>query len=229
MAQMELDRREELLARARRVESATSQQDTQQRVRQAMATPAHWLQNHTRTFNPHWLEENALSPYESFPLYQYFELTFEIFDREPVTGVAKSRDMMVSWGCVGYFLYQALNVPEREIVFQTLEGEKVEQLIDYARTLYHQQDDFLKDAFPLVRDTARALVLANGAQIIGIPGGASKIRSLHPWGYYNDETTFQPDAGACYNEALGTGAQKLVLSSSAGIGWFSDWKKDVVK
>jgi hypothetical protein len=35
----------------------------------------------------------------------------------------------------------------------------------------------------------------NGSYIIGIPGGADQIRSYHPWGYLNDESSFQPDAG----------------------------------
>jgi hypothetical protein len=42
----------------------------------------------------------------------------------------------------------------------------------------------------------------NGSYICGIPGGADQIRSFHPWGYLNDESSFQPEAGESYNEVL---------------------------
>jgi hypothetical protein len=33
-----------------------------------------------------------------------------------------------------------------------------------------------------------------------------------PWGYFNDETAFQPEAGECYNEAVSVVKGKIILN-----------------
>lgn len=221
---------EEETARAKQVESSTSGEEEQRRVRQATANPWHWLRNFTKTKNPHWQEEGCASPYEPFPDKPYFEPLLDLIHSEPISFCEKSRDMMATWAIVGYFTWQAMMVPSREVVFQTLEVPKSIELIDYAKCLYDNQPKWLRDAFPLVKPSDKqasdVLEFAHGGVIFAIPGGAQKIKAYHPWGYFNDETSFQPDAGGCFAEALGTGVQKIVCNSSAGIGWFSDVRKD---
>jgi len=73
------------------------------------------------------------------------------------------------------------------------------------------------------------LNFANGFYIIGIPGGADQIRSYHPWGYLNDESSFQGDAGECSNEALAAAKGKIIFNSSAGPGWYADARRDIVR
>jgi len=64
---------------------------------------------------------------------------------------------------------------------------------------------------------------------VGIPGGADQIRSYHPWGYLNDESSFQPDAGECFNEAISAVAGKIIFNSSAAPGWYADARHDIVR
>ena len=67
------------------------------------ATPAsepHQLSNANQTKNEHWLEEGRPSPYEPFPRFDYLAVLFEILDAERIIWLEKSRDLMVSWGCV---------------------------------------------------------------------------------------------------------------------------------
>ena len=73
------------------------------------------------------------------------------------------------------------------------------------------------------------LHFANGSSIVGIPGGANQIRSYHPYAYLNDESSFQPDAGSCYNEALSAVKGKIIFNSSAGPGWYADARHDIVR
>ncbi len=77
--------------------------------------------------------------------------------------------------------------------------------MEYAKCLYDRQPDFLRDAFPLTKPTkdhpALLLEFKHGGYISGIPGGADQIRSYHPWGYLNDESSFQPEAGECYQRS----------------------------
>lgn len=201
------------------------------RVAQAMKHPYHWLRNFTETYNQHWKEQGRASPYERFPDWPFFPPLFEIFQIEPIYIMEKSRTVMASWGVVGYFEWEAMRVAAREVVFQCQKEKKVKQLIKYAKTLYKRQPQWLQDAHPLIKPLERQsdleLVFANGSAIFGIPGGADQIRSYHPWGYYSDETAFQPEAGECYDQALAA-AEKIIVSSSAGPGWLADFKNDVI-
>jgi len=200
-----------------------------ERVRKAIADPYTWVRQYTETYNEHWVEEKRLSPYEAFPDWPFIESLFELFLLEPIVLIEKSRDMMVSWCCVAYFTWEAMRIPERGVLFQTQKEDKVKQLIKYAKCLYERQPPWLKDAFPLAKPLKRqpdlSLTFANGSNIVGIPGGANQVRSYHPWGYFNDETAFQPEAGESYNEALAA-AHKVILCGTAGPGWYADFKND---
>ena len=57
--------------------------------------PLVWLQNYTRTKDPHWREVGAASPYSPFPDLPYFRPLLEGYQREPIVFVVKSRDMML--------------------------------------------------------------------------------------------------------------------------------------
>lgn len=220
-------------ARALGQESETSHNANEQLVRDAIRYgPWHWMRNHCRTHNPHWKEEGYSSPELPFPDKPYFAYLVDYL-ADPETDVAlieKSRDMMLTWSCVGYFLFEAMTVPAREIVFQTLEDVKAQEMVAYARQLWRTQPGYLREAFPLTKPiekmAANELTFANGSAIWGIPGGKDKLRSYHPWGYLNDETSFQAEAGECYDNAL-SACVKIVLNSTANAGWYSDMRNDV--
>ena len=151
----------------------------------------------------------------------------EMFQKEPVLFVEKSRDMMISWLFVGLFTHAAMTTPGIEVVFQSQKEEKAFELVDYAKILCEQQDQRLRRAYPLKsRIQARGtLEFAHGSRVIGIPGGGDQIRSYHPWGLFQDEAAFMPEAGESYNHAVPV-CQKIVVVSSAGPGWFADFVND---
>jgi hypothetical protein len=205
-------------------------------VQGAIRDTYRWVTEFTKTWNEHWQEEGRPSPYEPFPPeseYPHIPLIFAQIDAERINLFAKSRDMMVSWGIVAYFTRHAMVVPHRGVLFQAQKESKAIQLIDYAKCLYDQQDERLKIAFPLSKPLRRqpknTLEFAHGGKIVGIPGGADQIRSYHPWGYFNDESSFQPQAGECYNEALSVVKGKIVFNSSAGPGWYADFRNDIIR
>jgi hypothetical protein len=201
------------------------------RVQQAVADPLYWLQNFTKTKDPHWREAGADSAYRPFPDKPYFRPICEAFQRESVLFIEKSRDLMVSWICVGLFTHVCMTVEGIEVVMQTLKEDKAFELVDYAKTLYGEQPDFLRLAYPLTKPLARqsngCLEFANGSRLWGMPGGQDQIRSYHPWGFLGDEVAFQPEAGECYDHAIPV-CQKIVEISSAGLGWFNDFVNDAV-
>jgi transposase-like protein len=200
-------------------------QETGTRIQQIVADPLIWMQKYTETKDSHWRERGARMPYRPFPDKPYFRPAIEDWQREPVVFIEKSRNMMLSWLCVGFFTHAAMTTPGIEILFQSQKEDKAFELVDYAKVLYDHQSDELKEAFPLVkklRDMADGeLLFSNGSRIIGIPGGADQIRSYHPWGLLMDEAAFMPEAGDSYNNAVPV-CQKILMVSSAGPGWFAE-------
>ncbi len=205
--------------------------DRDARAELATRDPFDWVTKSTKTYNEHWMEEGRPEAYEHFPPFDYFKDLFGIFDAEQVVWIEKSRDLMVSWACVAYLTLQAMRVPHRGVLFQTQKDDKVIQLVKYAKCLYSQQEQYLQDAYPLTKpidlQPEHSLSFAHGGYIVGIPGGADQVRSYHPWGYLNDESSFQADAGECYNEAISAVRGKIIFNSSAGPGWYADARRDI--
>jgi hypothetical protein len=201
-------------------------------VLEATRDPFLWATNYTETYNEHWIEEGRPSPYEPFPPHAYLDELFQLMQLERILWIEKSRDMMISWVCIAYLMLQAMIVAERCVLVQTQKQEKAKQLIKYAKCLYRSQPEWLRKTFPLAKPIDSqpdlSLTFAHGSSIVGIPGGADQIRSYHPWAYLNDESSFQPDAGECYNEALSAVKGKIIFNSSAGPGWYADARHDVV-
>ena len=203
------------------------------RVLQATRDVYTWVTEHTETWNDHWVEEGLPSPYQPFPKLRYVAAIFEILEAERIVWIEKSRDMMASWCCVAYLTLNVMKVPQRTALFQTQTEKKAIQLVEYAKCLYRRQSSELQAAFPLTKtiadQPALELHFANGSSIVGIPGGANQIRSYHPYAYLNDESSFQPDAGACFNEALSAVKGKIIFNSSSGPGWFADARRDIIR
>jgi len=203
------------------------------RVQQAVNDPYTWATEYTRTHNSHWLEEGRPSPYEPIPKKCYLEVVFTILLLERIWWWEKSRDMMLTWACVAYLTLEAMKVAGREVLFQTQKEDKAAELVKYAKCLYQNQPGFLRQAFPLAKaidqQPALSLEFRNGSRIIGIPGGANQIRPFRPWGYLNDESSFQPDAGECFHEALSAVRGKIIFNSSAAPGWYADARRDIIR
>ena len=118
-------------------------------VHEKLKDPLHWLQNHTKTKDPHWREAGAKSPHRPFPDKPYFQPTLEVFQQEPVVFVVKSRDLMLSWLTVGFFTHACMTTAGIEVLFQSQTEEKAAELISYAKCLYDNSDDDIREACPL--------------------------------------------------------------------------------
>lgn len=233
-----IERIEKELKELRRVAERASQDHVDRQkdksfVLESIRDTFTWATQHTATYNEHWQVEGRLSPIEPFPRHEYLRHVFDILDLDRIIWWEKSRDMMLSWACVAYLSLTAMKTPYCGILFQTQKDKKVIQLVEYAKHLYRNQDHRIKAAFPLAkpleRQSEHELHFENGSYIVGVPGGADQIRSYHPWGYLNDESSFQPDAGECYNEALAAVKGKIIFNSSAGHGWYADARRDIVR
>jgi hypothetical protein len=213
----------------KQVNLTKAEKGRREQVAEMVGDPLMWLQQHTQTKDSHWREAGAVSPYRSFPNKPYFRPVADAFQREPVLLIEKSRDLMLSWLCVGLFTHAVMTNDGIEVLFQSQKESKAFELVAYARTLYERQKPEICEAYPLARKMTEqadgVLEFANGSRIVGIPGGADQIRSYHPWGLFQDEAAFMPEAGKAYDHAVPV-CQKIVVVSSAGPGWFADFVTD---
>lgn len=222
--------------RASQLQASKPSIELEKRAREATRDAYLWVTQYTKTYNEQWKQQGRPNPYEPFPSAAErpdLPVIFELLDSaEPVLWLEKSRTMMDSWACVAYLTKNAMTVPLRGVVLQCQKEEKARQLIKYAKCLYSQQPQWLQDAYPLSKPLHSQGDLschwAMGGYVVGIPGGADQMRSYHPWAVYNDESSFQPDAGECYNEYLAAGPEKIIFCSSAGPGWYADARNDAV-
>lgn len=141
--------------------------------------------------------------------------------------IKKSRTMMGTWACVGKFTHWAETVPGSDFIFQSQTAEKAEELIDYSKTLYDQQDNWIKSEFPLDRrlsDFPKDMIRwASGSRIIGIPSDPDKVRMFHPTGMFMDECRYIPDFDMNRMSALPAVGEILVMLSTAGSGQFAEF------
>lgn len=197
----------------------------EKRVSLATGDLVTWLTDYTRTKNPHFVEQGLASAFERFPDKPYFRSIAYAFENEPVIFVEKSREMMLSWLIAGFATFHAMRTPMREVLVQCQKEAKALEFIHYCVTLYEEQPDWLKAAFPLAKplkqQPAEMLMFAHGGRVKGVPAGADQVRGEHPWLYIADEAAFQDQAGSCYDNAVRV-SKKVIVNSTAGPGWFAD-------
>jgi hypothetical protein len=186
--------------------------------------PLHWLQHYTKTRDDHWREKGT-EPYAKFPDKPYFPKLFWLLRNKKRLFIPKSRDMMVSWAVMGYLTWTAQWYGPQHIIVQTQREDKAKDLVSgidvpgYVRTLYEQQDDFLKVLHPTPRPPSEMAGLVftwtNGSKIEGVPSGAEQIRQYHPAIVFFDEAAYLDDFLGSLGAAEPVATQIIAVSSAA--------------
>ena len=233
-AAMRLEQQQEAFDRAKRTDNQLT--DVQQRkradeVRAATKDTFTWATQFTKTYNQTWKEQNRPGPWEPFPNWPFFPVVFEYLesDESRVKIFEKSRTMMVTWAITAYLTLQCMLVDEREIAVQTITDDKGSEVITYAKHLYNSQPQWLKDEFPLPKPTDKqpANEFRVGSSVMFVlPSGTGKIRAYHPWGFFSDESAFQPEAMVAFDEAMAAGTPKIIMNSTSNLGPFWDHNND---
>jgi hypothetical protein len=192
--------------------------------------PLYWLMNHTKTRDDHW-KEKGTQPYARFPQKPYFPFLFHLLATSRRLFLPKSREMGLSWAVIGWAVHQCQWYPSTHAIVQSEKASKSIDLVSgrdlpgYARTLYDQQDEFLKVMHPLTKASDEMagdmLTWENKSSIQAVPGGADQIRQYHPAIFIMDKAAFMTEAAASYDTAEAVASQIIVVSS-AGPSWFGE-------
>ena len=212
---------------ARRVQEAQGAaiQDTWDRIAQPIASwdsgPLLWLTKYTKSEDTHWLTKGAT--YKShFPGRDErpdFLTIMEYLLTKPGVLITKSREMMATWLVCGYISWFCQFHPVFWIA-QSGRQEKAAEMVDYARILYNNQEDWLKRKNPLTVDNYMELQWANGARMLAVPSGESQVRMYHPYGYFQDESAFLPEAQEAHDAVRPVCKQFIAVSTDNVPSWF---------
>lgn len=176
-----------------------------------------------------------LDTIRTFPIYQYMLPIIDIWQREKLMVVEKSRDMMATWLVVTMYAHDSLFHKGRQNIFQSENATKTRDLVDRAYILYNNQPEWLKNVHKatIAEGGNRAGILkvpSLQSEIIGFPAGADKIRQYHPSGVFSDEAAFNPNASesfAAIKPAISGGGRYTAISS-ANPGWFQRICRDTL-
>jgi len=181
------------------------------------------MRKHTKTKD----EQDVNNPYKPFPDKPYFEALHQAWMNESVLFVEKSRTMMATWWAAGESLHMAMNRPATKVLMMAQDEDRSLKALDYAWTLYENQDDELKYLWPLDRPRDKQayniLELRNASSLVALPGkDPDKIRSEHPTVVVFDEACYIDRFAEAFDIAIATRALKIVAISSADQGDFCD-------
>jgi hypothetical protein len=139
--------------------------------------------------------------------------------------------MMLSWAVIGWAVHQCQWNESFQVIVQSELATKSVDLVGgsgipgYAKTLYEQQDPFLKRMHPLSKPIdempGNLFTWANKSSIRAVPSGANQVRQYHPALFIMDEAAFMTEAHESYDTADPVTSQ-IVAISSAGPSWFGD-------
>ena len=203
-------------------------------LRQCQASPLYWLQNCTKTRDDHWREKGT-EPFLPFPKLPYMPWLFHLMQTERRLFMPKSREMTVSWAVMGYAAWLCQFRGPVECIVQTEREAKVLDLVSgrgtpgYVRTLYEQQPEWLKAAFPTAKPPQEMagdiFMWANKSVVRGVPSGASQVRQYHPALVIYDEACFLSEWWESYGAAEPVSSQ-IIAVSSANPSRFGDLVED---
>jgi hypothetical protein len=188
------------------------------------------MRNGTKTQD----EQDLTNPFKPFPNYPYFDVLQDLASRESILFVEKSRTMMASWWAVADDMHYVMTHPPAKAIYWCQDMDRSLLLIRYAWTLWEQQTEFLKQAFPLKRPRDRQAVdtleFAAGGKCIALPGkDSNKIRSEHPTRLLIDEACFIENGGEAFDVAISSKVLKVKVISSAAPSWFRRLTKCAVR
>ena len=198
--------------------------------------PYYWVTHHTRSRDDQWAAKGT-PPYSPFPQKPHIRWALGLMTSQRRLLIAKSRDLMLSWSMVAYAVWEAQVRAPAEILIQSQTYEKAVALVSgrespgYCRVLWEQQDEFLRDAYPLTKPSAEfagdLIAWKNGSVVRGVPSGEAQVRTFHPRLYLIDEGAFLEGFAASWGAAESV-PSKIIGISSAAPSEFGDWVEEAL-
>ena len=160
-----------------------------------------------------------------FPDLPYLRHICEVWQRERLLAIPKSRRMMLTWIMLALHLHLALFTPRSAIFVQSKKAEDSDYLLRDNRMLfmYNRLPKWLRTyGLPTVQDKEYLLTFSNGSIVKGIAQGPDQLRQYTATAVMCDEIAFWDRAGDTWRalRPVVQGGGRVTLLSSASPGFF---------
>lgn len=183
-------------------------------------------------------QHDALTPVKPFPYNRpHIVALTDLWQREPLLVLVKSRQMMCTWLFVALYLWDAMFNRGRLIMFQSKREDDAigddnsgDGLLGRAKFIINHLPGG-RWICPKIDFRGTKLVFRDtGSTIWAIPQGADIIRQRTASGILSDEAAFQPEFGDAYSAAIPciTGGGRFTALSTANPGFFKSLYQDTV-
>mgnify|MGYP003145453135 CR=1 FL=1 len=195
--------------------------------------PYYFLTNWALTLDVHD-DETAI---KSFPKKEYLQILCDIWLENRLLLIPKSRQMMITWVCVGLYLWDTQFHGAKLTFFQSKKEDDADDLVKRAKFIWDHEPFFLKryqdpktglcplEANP--QNKGQHIFCKLGfpqinSEIRGIPQGGEILRMHTASGIFSDEMGFQPEAKTAYTASKPTisGKGRFTGVSTAEDGTF---------
>lgn len=176
--------------------------------------PYYFLTHWAFTLDTHDTNE----PIKAFPEKEYIKIIVDIWLKNNLLLVPKSRQMMMSWLFIALYLWNTQFYHGKLNFFQSKKAEDADDLIKRAKFIYDHEPKFLKRYIENNKFHELKVNPQHGGQhtqgkmtfpdinseIRGVPEGGDIVRMHTLSGILSDEMGFQPEAKAAYVAAKPT-------------------------
>lgn len=204
--------------------------------------PYYFLTNWAFTLDVHDSDNSV----KTFPEKEYLKVLVDLWLKEHLLLVPKTRQMQMSWLFTSLYLWDTQFHHGRLTFFQSKKAEDADDLVKRAKFVYDHEPKFLKRYFldGKFRDlhvnpqhngkhTEGKMTFPEiNSEIRGIPEGGDVIRMHTASGILEDEMAFQPEAKSAFTAAKPTISSKgrfTGLSTAEDNTFFQDMVFDLLE
>jgi hypothetical protein len=178
-------------------------------------------------------EHDRNNPFKRFPDKEYLKEITEIWQREKLLLIPKSRQMMITWLIVALYLHDTQFFPGRLNVFQSKKNSDATTLVKRAKLIFDRQPSWMRQPVKYREDPQAEMVFPKiESRISGIPQGTNQLRMHTLSGLFIDEAAFQvklEDAWTAAKPAVDGGDCRVTMVSSAHPSFFEMLVHDKIK
>jgi len=181
---------------------------------QCVSDPYYFMTHWALTLDVH----DKDNPIKTFPEKEYIKILVDLWLKNTLLLVPKSRQMLVSWIFTTLYLWDNQFHKGRLTFFQSKKADDADDLIKRVKFVWDHEPKFLKKYY---EDGKFKELVCNpqhngqhvyckmdfpdiNSEIRGIPEGGDVIRMHTASGIFADEMAFQPEAQNAYNAAKPT-------------------------
>lgn len=172
-----------------------------------------------KTNDPH----DSANPVKYFPKYPFLVEIAKIFPSVKKLIFAKARQMLISWICCAYILWDIMFHPYKKWFIVSKKEETANEILDRVKFLFEHLPHFLKDRWTVERNVyCKFQLMETKGVVTAVSQDADALRTFTASGIFSDEMAFQPFAGKAYRGYMPTieKAQFIGVSTPNGKNFF---------